>query len=80
MRSLCKEARQRERDVVTNVLKHSNVVLSTCVGAGSRLLNQLEFDMVIIDEAAQGLEVACWIPILKLKESGGKCVLAGMLL
>lgn len=77
LRALCKEARQRERAVVANVLQRANVVLSTCVGAGSKLLRGAEFDMVVIDEAAQGLEVACWIPILKLKEAGGKCVLAG---
>lgn len=78
MRALCKEARQRERAVVVSILKKANVVLSTCVGASSKLLQDTEFDLVVIDEAAQGLEAACWIPILRLKETGGKCVLAGM--
>ena len=78
MRALCKEARQRERAVVEGILKKSNIVLCTCVGAGSKLLRDIEFDLVVIDEAAQGLEAACWIPILKLKaHEGGKCVLAG---
>jgi superfamily I DNA and/or RNA helicase len=63
--------------VVSDVLRRSNVVLSTCVGAGSKLLQREEFDLVVIDEAAQGLEAACWIPILKMKEAGGRCVLAG---
>lgn len=78
MRSLMKEARQRERAVVVNILRKADIVLSTCVGAGSRLLQGLQFDMVVIDEAAQGLEAACWIPILKINsQTGGKCVLAG---
>ena len=41
-----------------------NVVLCTLVGASSRQLRGVQFDMVIIDEAAQALEVACWIPML----------------
>ena len=52
MRSLVKEARQRERAVVVNILRKADIVLSTCVGAGSRLLKDLQFDMVVIDEAA----------------------------
>lgn len=77
LRALCKEASQRERAVVADVLRRANVVLATCVGAGSRLLREAEFDLVVIDEAAQGLEAACWIPILKMREGGGRCVLAG---
>ena len=73
-----KEARKRERTVVRDILKRANVVFSTCVGAASRLLEGQSFDLVVIDEAAQGLEAACWIPILKMKaEYGAKCVLAG---
>lgn len=41
-----------------------NVILCTLVGASSRQLRGIEFDLVIIDEAAQALEVACWIPML----------------
>ena len=29
-------------------------------------LDSTSFDLVIIDEAAQALEIACWIPILKV--------------
>jgi ATP-dependent RNA/DNA helicase IGHMBP2 len=45
-------------------MESRNVVLSTLVGASSRQLRGVQFDMVIIDEAAQALEVACWIPML----------------
>jgi superfamily I DNA and/or RNA helicase len=50
--------------VVRNIMESRNVVLSTLVGASSRQLRGVQFDMVIIDEAAQALEVACWIPML----------------
>ena len=39
------------------------VIASTLVGAGHKLLDGRKFDTVFIDEAAQALEAACWIPI-----------------
>jgi len=48
-------------------------VFATNIGAASRLLSKINFDVVIIDEAAQALEASCWIPILK----GKRLVLAG---
>lgn len=73
MRNLQKEIRQREERVVKDIVKTKDVIFCTCVGASSKLLRDIEFDLVIIDEAAQALEVACWIPMLKAK----KVVLAG---
>ena len=49
------------------------VVLATCHSAGGRQLNNLIFDVCIIDEATQAVEAVCWVPILKSK----KLVLAG---
>lgn len=68
-----KEVVRREKEVVRRILSHSQVILSTCVGAASSLLDEMEFDLVVVDEAAQGLEAACWIPILR----GKKVILAG---
>jgi hypothetical protein len=39
------------------------VIASTLVGAGNKLLDGKRFGTVFIDEAAQALEAACWIPI-----------------
>ena len=39
------------------------VIASTLVGAGNKLLDGHKFSTVFIDEAAQALEAACWIPI-----------------
>jgi DNA polymerase alpha-associated DNA helicase A len=49
------------------------VVLATCHSAGSRQLNDLVFDVCIVDEATQAIEAVCWVPILKSK----KVILAG---
>ncbi|CEG41368.1 dna-binding protein smubp-2 [Plasmopara halstedii] len=73
MKANRKEIRVREQNVVSEIIKQSNVVFATNVGAASKLLKDVTFDVVIIDEAAQALEASCWVPILKAK----RCVLAG---
>eukprot|EP01042_Synura_sphagnicola_P008271 gene8271-10596_t len=73
LRVLRKEAKVREQRVVKSILENANVVLCTLVGASSYVIKDIEFDMVVIDEAAQALEAACWIPMQK----ANKVVLAG---
>ena len=74
LRELGKDLRVREARVLGNLLDSAAVILATTTGAGDRVLAQARpFDWVVIDEAAQALEAACWIPILK----GAKLVLAG---
>jgi ATP-dependent RNA/DNA helicase IGHMBP2 len=75
VKTLRKEIRTREEKVVTELIRHANVVLATCVGAANTKLlsDDVTFDLVVIDEAAQALEAACWIAILR----GRKLVLAG---
>lgn len=63
---MSKEERNRQQLAVTDVIKNSDVVLTTLTGAFSRKLNNISFDLVIIDEAAQALEIACWIALLKV--------------
>lgn len=64
MKILRKEIRQREQKVVHSLIANAQVVLATNVGAASFILDKYErspmskpFDLVIIDEAAQALEV-----------------------
>ncbi|WWC69923.1 uncharacterized protein I206_103867 [Kwoniella pini CBS 10737] len=73
IRELRKEYRQREGKVVTSVVSRAQVVLATCHSAGSRQLNNIIFDVAIVDEATQAIEAVCWVPILKAK----KLILAG---
>ena len=66
LKTLAKEERKRQQLAVTDVLKNADVVLTTLTGASSKKLNGITFDLVVIDEAAQALEIACWIALLKV--------------
>ncbi|GAU36922.1 hypothetical protein TSUD_331950 [Trifolium subterraneum] len=73
LRTLSREERKRQQLAVTDVIKTADVILTTLIGAFTKKLDRTSFDLVIIDEAAQALEIACWIPLLK----GTRCILAG---
>ena len=66
LRKLAKEERQRQQQAVSDVIKDANVILSTLTGSLSHQLKDVSFDVVIIDEAAQALEIACWMAMLKV--------------
>jgi DNA polymerase alpha-associated DNA helicase A len=67
------ELRQREKEVLKSVIGNAQVVLTTLNGSASRILNNEEFGVVLVDESSQALEAECWIAILK----GKKLILAG---
>ena len=52
----------------------ADVVCSTLSGAGHEALVDLEFEMVIIDEAAQSIELSSIIP---MKFNSTRCVMVG---
>lgn len=66
-------ARQLEDRLLQFIIDEAQVITCTLVGAASQILDQKAFQTCIIDEAAQALEPACWIPIIKSK----RVVLAG---
>eukprot|EP00667_Euglena_gracilis_P004880 EG_transcript_4909 len=70
---LGKELRQKEARSVTYVVDHANVIVCTNTVANDRYLRHANFDVVVLDEAAQALEASCWIPILRAP----KVILAG---
>jgi len=72
-RQLALQADDLERYITEQVLESVQIVTCTLVGASNRNIRHLSFDTVFIDEAAQALEPACWIPIVK----GQRLVLAG---
>jgi superfamily I DNA and/or RNA helicase len=72
-RNIRDQVEKTEQYIVDDVLSKANVITSTLVGANHYTIKQLRFETVVIDEAAQALEPACWIPILKAK----KLVMAG---
>jgi len=73
VRGLRAEIRALDAANVALVLGRSPVILTTTTGAEDRHLRGAEFDLVVVDEAAQALEAATWIPLLK----GRRAVLAG---
>lgn len=62
-----------ENRLVEEVIDQAQVVCSTLSGADSPYLRGFKFDYCIIDEAAQALQGACWIPMIKAR----KVILAG---
>ena len=51
--------------ISADVLDKSHVITATLVGSNHEVIRNRSYETVIIDEAAQALEPACWIPILK---------------
>lgn len=66
-------ARQLENRTLDHILDTTQVVVCTLIGSAASILSNHEFKTCIIDEAAQALEPATWIPILK----ANRAVLAG---
>ncbi len=64
-KALRQEAKQVENYIIESVLSEAQVICATLVGANHPTLYQSEFKTVFIDEAAQALEPATWIPIIK---------------
>lgn len=59
--------------LINDVLGKAQVITATLVGSNHSVIRDRNYGAVIIDEAAQALEPACWIPILKAE----KIILAG---
>lgn len=67
------QATKLEDYLLEDILEKAEIITCTLVGANHRYLDGRLFKTVVIDEAAQALEPACWIPILKSE----KVVFAG---
>lgn len=70
---LMKSVASTEQYIVEDLVDKAQVIAATLVGAGHYTIKDRKFETVVIDEAGQALEPACWIPILKAQ----KVVLAG---
>jgi ATP-dependent RNA/DNA helicase IGHMBP2 len=51
--------------IINDLLQKTQVICSTLVGSSHPTLRGKKFQTVFIDEAAQALEAACWIPLLR---------------
>ncbi len=68
-----KEVERTEQYIVDDVLSKANIITATLVGANHYTVRNRKYHTVVIDEAAQAIEPACWIPILKAE----KLIMAG---
>lgn len=56
-------ATELEMSINQQLFGEARVIACTLVGSANRLLEGMKFGTLFIDEAAQALEAACWIPI-----------------
>ena len=77
------KARATELEIRINstLFDEARVVASTLVGSANRVLEGMKFGTLFIDEAAQALEAACWIPMRRVTRvvfAGDHCQLPPM--
>lgn len=72
-KQLLADARRLETQVVRQILDQADVLCATLTGLDSEMLGQRNFDLLVIDEACQTTEPACWIPMSRCQ----RVVLAG---
>lgn len=70
---LFNEADKLREEAVNEILERKQVICTTNSTAGSELLDNRNFDLVVMDEATQSTEPSCLIPITR----GQKVVMAG---
>ena len=68
-----REVEKTESYIMDNLFNKAQIITATLVGANHHTVRNLKYHTVVIDEAGQALEPACWIPILKAQ----KVILAG---
>ena len=70
---LKERATELEVRINAQLFGEARVIACTLVGSANRLLEGQKFGTLFIDEAAQALEAACWIPIRRVS----RVILAG---
>ena len=73
LESLKSRATELEIRINSDLFGEARVIASTLVSSANRLLDGQKFGTLFIDEAAQALEAACWIPMRRVS----RVVLAG---
>lgn len=70
---IMKEVDKAEQYITDDLIAKAQVITATLVGANHYTVRNVRYKTIVIDEAGQALEPACWIPIIK----GQKVILAG---
>ncbi|MFM7723110.1 MAG: AAA domain-containing protein [Bacteroidota bacterium] len=72
-KSMLLEAKNTEEYILGNLIDQASIVCTTLVGSSSEMLQNIQFNVCVVDEAGQALEPATWIPVSKSK----RLILAG---
>jgi ATP-dependent RNA/DNA helicase IGHMBP2 len=75
---IMKEVGNTEQYIIDDLVNRAQVITATLVGSNHYTVKGRDFHTVVIDEAGQALEPACWIPLLKAKKvifAGDHCQL-----
>ena len=72
-RKISKEVGDMEQYMIEDLLNKAQVIAATLVGSNHYTIRNRSYGTLVIDEAGQALESACWIPLLKAQ----KVVFAG---
>ena len=72
-RALLTEARKFEVLAAEKILDEARIICGTLTGLSSDVLGSRRYDLVVIDEAGQSTEPACWLPLSRVE----RVVLAG---
>jgi len=70
---IIKDAGKIEQFIIEDLVAKAQIITATLVGSNHYTVRDVKYHTVVIDEAAQALEPACWIPILKAQ----KVIMAG---
>ena len=76
---IIKEIGNTEQYMMDDLVSKAQVITATLVGSNHYTIRGRTFHTLVIDEAGQALEPACWIPILKAKKvvfAGDHCQLS----
>ncbi|MCC5943387.1 MAG: AAA family ATPase [Bernardetiaceae bacterium] len=64
-RRIKQDAYELEDYIIYRICEGSQVIATTLTGAGSNMIRRRKFTTVFVDEAAQAIEGAAWIPLLR---------------
>lgn len=70
---ILKDVGKIEQFIIDDLVEKAQVITATLVGCNHHTVRHKKYHTVVIDEAGQALEPACWIPILKAE----KLIMAG---
>jgi ATP-dependent RNA/DNA helicase IGHMBP2 len=70
---IMREVDKTEQFIIDDLVAKAQIITATLIGSNHYTVRNVKFNTVVIDEAGQALEPACWIPILKAQ----KVIMAG---